>query len=113
MKIIIFLVLFNSITCLFAEETNTTRCSLVSEVETYTVSDNFGKSVFTKKIRRRKCVDNIVIKGECLQYETKMVDYNVTAPSYNEAHTKDFSGTMSGLMGVLGGINNSLDMLSG
>ena len=96
-----------------ATELNTTICSLVSEIETYTVSDNFGNSVLTKKIRRRKCVNDVVVKGKCLEYERQTVDYNVTAPDYNEAHTKDFSGTMGSLMGILGGVNNSLEVLSG
>lgn len=108
---VIFIFLVSNV---FAQtESNTTVCSLVSEIETYTVADNFGNSVLTKKIRRRKCVDSVTVKGKCLEYARETVDYNVTAPDYNEAHTKDFSATMGNLMGILGSVNNSLEILSG
>jgi len=112
-KYIIIWTLLISLNVTFAADTNTTTCSLVSDMETYMISDNFGKSVFTKKIRRLKCINEVSVQGDCLEYEQQTTDYNVSLSDYNEAHTKDFSNTMGSIINIIGGINNSMDILSG
>lgn len=88
-------------------------CEKIAEFESYTLSDTFGHSVFTKKVEQRACTISSITTGECIRHEERVVEHNSTDPFYNETSTKDFSGTMGSMLLTMNATNKSLDVLTG
>ncbi|PCI30940.1 MAG: hypothetical protein COB67_00355 [SAR324 cluster bacterium] len=88
-----------------AEET---ECIVLSEVESDQISDTTGKSLLTHIERTRECTTRVQTLGECIEWETKDVSYDINTTNYSEIETIDYSKSMGTAISIMS-ISNQID----